>query len=167
MTQEIFFGHFFGFSVIFLSTAAPPQIFYRSPAFRICTGCLPKYVWNLLKIGFKNTYFQVFQGFPALKETVAHIQSNGRFWTVFCQNGRNGIFSKRLEHLFPPLQALTNCKFSEKSNEQISRKAVANGRTDGRTDGQTDGRTDGRTNKRTNGRTRAKFKVLSNSSTNQ
>ena len=117
--------------------------FYWSPAFRICMGCLPKYERNLLKIGFKNTYFQVFQGFPALKETVAHIQPNGQFWTVFGQNGRNGIFFKKaLGTFFPPLQALTNCKVSEKSNERISRYF--------------------RTNGRTNERTRAKFKVLTN-----
>ena len=38
----------------------------------------------------KNTYFQVFQGFPALKETHPHIQPNG-------QNGEN-YQKKRLEH---------------------------------------------------------------------
>ena len=37
---------------------------------------LPKYECNLLKTGFKNTYFQVFQGFSALEQTVAHIQQN-------------------------------------------------------------------------------------------
>ena len=42
------------------------KIFYWSPALRICTGFLPKYEWNLLKIGLKNTYFQVFQRFPAI-----------------------------------------------------------------------------------------------------
>ena len=55
------------------------------------------------------------------------------------------FFSKiRLEHF---CHILSNCQISEKSNERISRKGVANGRT--------------------NERTRAKFKVLSNSSTNQ
>ena len=39
------------------------QIFYWSPPFRICMGCLPKFERNLLKIGYKNTYFQVFKGF--------------------------------------------------------------------------------------------------------
>ena len=52
-------------------------------------------VEDLLKIGFKNIYFQVFQGFPALKQTVAHIQTNGQFWTVFGQNGQNGLFFKK------------------------------------------------------------------------
>ena len=62
---------------------------------RICMGCLPKHERNLLKIGLKNTYFQVFQGFPALKETVAHIQPNGQLLTVFGQNGLNRFFFKR------------------------------------------------------------------------
>ena len=43
-----------------------------------------------LKIGFKNTYFQVFQGFPALKGNLPHIQPNGKFSPVFGQNGQNG-----------------------------------------------------------------------------
>ena len=73
-----------GFWVIFLPTATPrvrgvKKFFYWSPAFGICTGCLAKYELNLLKIGFKNTDVQVFQGFPALKETIAHIQPNGTF----------------------------------------------------------------------------------------
>ena len=86
-------------------------------------GCLPKYERNLLKIGLKNTYFQVFQGFPTLKEAVAHIQPNGQFWTVFGQNGRNGIFFKKaFGTFFSLLKALINCKVSEKSNEGIPRK---------------------------------------------
>ena len=47
------------------------------------------------------------------------------FWTVF---------KKVLGTFFPPLQALTNYKVSEKSNEGILRKRVANGWTDGQTD---------------------------------
>ena len=99
------------------------KIFYWSPAFRICMGCLLKYERNLLKIGFKHTYFQVFQRFPALKETVAHIQPNGQFWTVFGQNGQNRIFFKKaLGKFLSRLKALINCKVSEKSNEGIPRK---------------------------------------------
>ena len=41
------------------------------------------------------------------------------------------IFKKAL---FSHLQALTNCKVSEKSNERFPRKSVADGRTYGRTD---------------------------------
>ena len=101
------------------------NIFYWSPAFRICMGCLPKYERNLLKIGLKNTYFQVFQGFPALKETVAHIQPNGQFWTVFGQNGQNrNFFKKALGTFFSHFHALTNCKVSEKSNERFSRNRI-------------------------------------------
>ena len=63
---------------------------------------------------------------------------NGQFWTGFGQNGRNRIFFKKaLGTFFPPLQALTNCKDSEKSNERILSNRVTDGRTDGRTEGQT------------------------------
>ena len=113
------------------------KIFYWSPAFRICTGCLQKYEWNLLKIGFKNTYFQVFQGFPALKETVAHIQPNGQFWTIFGQNGQNGIFFKKAIGTFSLWKALINCKVSEKSNERFSSNSVTDVRTYVRTDART------------------------------
>ena len=59
---------------------------------------------------------------------------NAPFWTVFGQNGRNGIFFKKaLGTFFPPLQALTNCKVSEKSNEQISRYFRTHERMDERT----------------------------------
>ena len=86
------------------------------------------------------------------------MQKNLHFWAfwpkmahfeqVLAKMGDTGFFFKKaLGKFFPPLQALTNCKVSEKSNERISRKAVADGRT--------------------NERTRAKFKVLLNSSTNQ
>ena len=60
-TQEIFsaiFRFFEGGGVWGVT-----KIFYPSSAFRICTGCLPKYERNLLKISSKNTYFHVFQGF--------------------------------------------------------------------------------------------------------
>ena len=123
-----FLGHFGSF------WGGVKKIFQLSPAFRICTGCLPKYGWDLLKIGFKNTYFQVFQAFP-VQETVAHIHPNGQFWTVFGQNGQNRIFFKKaLGTFFPPLQALTNCKVSEKSNERFLSNRVMYGRTYGRTD---------------------------------
>ena len=93
-------------------------------------GCLLKYEKNMLKIGFNNTYFQVFQGFPALKET--HIQPNGQFWIVFGQNGQNGIFFKKsFGTFFSLLKALINCKVSGKSNEGIPRNRVADERTDG------------------------------------
>ena len=72
----------------------------------------------MLEIGFENTYL-VFQGFPALKETRAHIQPNGQFLTIFGQNGQNGnFFKKALRKFLSRLQALTNWKVSEKSIEQ-------------------------------------------------
>ena len=94
---------------------------------RICTGCLPKYEWNWLKISFKNTYFQVFQGFLAFKETVAHIQPNGQSLAKMAKMVKN---IKKAIGTFSRLQALTNCKVSEKSNEQFPRKSVTHERTD-------------------------------------
>ena len=68
---------------------------------------------------------------------------NDQFWTVLGQNGRNrNFFKKALGTFFSHLQAQTNCKVSEKSNERFLRKSG--------------------TNERTNERTRAKFKVLTN-----
>ena len=67
------------------------------------------------------------------------------FGQFFAKMGETGFFFKKaLGTFFPPLQALTNCKVSEKSNERISRKAVANERMDRRTDGRTNERTNGR-----------------------
>ena len=89
------------------------------------------YEWNLLKIGFKNTYFQVFPGFAAIAETVAHIQPNGKFWPVFGQNGENDQKSAWKVFL---ANASRNCKVSEKSNEQFPRKSVTDVRKNLRTD---------------------------------
>ena len=51
------------------------------------------------------------------------LAKDDQFWTVFGQNGRNRIFFKKgLGTFFPPLQALTNCKVSEKSNERTRAK---------------------------------------------
>ena len=75
------------------------------------------------------------------------LAKNGQFWTVFGQNGRNGIFfQKSAWNIFSAFTSPNQLQFSEKSNEGIPRNRVAD--------------------KRTNGRTRAKFKVLTNSSTN-
>ena len=115
------------------------KFFYWSPAFRICTGCLAKYELNLLKICFKNTYVQVFQEFPALKETRAHIQPNGHFDQFLAKMAKTvKIIKKALGTFFSHLQALTNCKVSEKSNERFPRKRVTNERTNVRTDERTD-----------------------------
>ena len=79
----------------------------------------------------KNTYFQVFQGFPALNETVAHIQPNGHFDQFLAKTVK--IIKKALGTFFSHLQALTNCKVSEKSNERFPRKSVTYERTHVRT----------------------------------
>ena len=57
------------------------------------------------------------------------------FWPKWA---KQDFFQKSAWNIFPHFQALTNCKVSEKSNERISRKAFADGRTDGQTDGRTD-----------------------------
>ena len=77
------------------------NIFYWSPAFRICTVCLPNYEWNLTKIRFKNTYFEVFQGFPALRllrllHTSSQIANFGQFLAKMAKTVK--IIKKRLEH---------------------------------------------------------------------
>ena len=51
------------------------------------------------------------------------------------------IILKVFGTFFSHLQALTNCKVSEKSNERFPRKRGTNGRTDERTDERTDGQT--------------------------
>ena len=49
--------------------------------------------------------------------------------------GKTGIFFKKaLGTFFSRLQALTNCKVSEKSNERFSSNSVTDARTHGRTD---------------------------------
>ena len=61
---------------------------------------------------------------------------NGEFWTVFGQTGQNGNFFKKARGRFlSRLQALTNCKVSEKSNERFPSNRVTYGRTHGRTHG--------------------------------
>ena len=84
---ENFFRSFFG-------SFLPKEIFYWFPVFRICTGCLPKYEWNFLKIGFKNTYFQVFAGFPAIPEGWPNL---GRICLIFGQNGSFSNFRQKSE----------------------------------------------------------------------
>ena len=98
--------------------------FYWSPAFRICMGCLPKYERNLLKIGFENTYFQVFKGFPALKKRLLHTSSQmANFGQFLAKMGKTEIFFKKaIGTFFSLLKALINCKVSENSNEGIPRK---------------------------------------------
>ena len=57
------------------------------------------------------------------------------FGQFLAKMGKTGFFFKKaLGTFFPPLQALTNCKVSEKSNEQFSSNRVTNTLTHGRTD---------------------------------
>ena len=64
------------------------------------------------------------------------LAQNGQFWTVFGQNGQNGNFFKiALGTFFSHLQAVTNCKVSEKSNERFSSNRVTDRRTYARMDG--------------------------------
>ena len=76
----------------------------------------------MLKIGFKNTYFQ---GFTALKGTVAHIQPNGQFWQILAKMAKTvKIIKKALGKFFSCLQALTNFKVSEKVMCRFREKAL-------------------------------------------
>ena len=64
------------------------------------------------------------------------------FWSFLAKKGHFGLFlaktviiiEKVLGTFFSHLQALTNCKVSEKSNERFPRKSVAYERTNERTD---------------------------------
>ena len=58
------------------------------------------------------------------------------FGQFLAKMGKTGIFFKKvLGTFFSHLQALTNCKVSEKSNERFSSNSVTDGRTYGRTHG--------------------------------
>ena len=71
-----------------------------------------------------------------MKKFLGICYQKGQFWGQFlAKMGKTGIFSKkRLEHFFSRLQALTNGKVSEKSNERFSRNRVTYERTNERTD---------------------------------
>ena len=58
------------------------------------------------------------------------------FGQFLAKMGETGIFFKKaLGTFFSHLQALTNCKVSEKSNEQFLSNRVTNARTNGLTNG--------------------------------
>ena len=67
----------------------------HDPELEFRTGCLPKYESNLLKIGYKNTYF--FPGFPAIPEGWPNL---GQIWVNFGQIGSFFIFSKKAKPAF-------------------------------------------------------------------
>ena len=85
------------FRSFFMRVGGGHTKFLLVPAFRICTSCLPKYEWNLLKIGFKNTYFQVFQGFPAIPASCQNPASSkmANFGQFLAKMGETGIFFKK------------------------------------------------------------------------
>ena len=57
------------------------------------------------------------------------------FGQFLAKMGETGFFQKSAWKIFLRLQALTNCKVSEKSNERFSRNCVTNERTNGGTNG--------------------------------
>ena len=76
------------------------------------------------ELAWNRFWKHLLSGFSGISspETAAHIQQNGQFWTVFGQNGQNGIFFKKaFGTFFSLLKALINSKVSEKSNEGIPR----------------------------------------------
>ena len=70
------------------------KIFYWSPAFRICMGCLPKYERNLLELGFENTTFRLFRDSQPLKRLL-HTSSQMAILANFGQNWQNGTFFQK------------------------------------------------------------------------
>ena len=61
---------------------------------------------------------------------------NAQFWKFLAKMSKTGIFFKKaLGKFFSYLQALTNCKVSEKSNERFSSNSVTDVRTHVRMDG--------------------------------
>ena len=68
-----------------------------------------------------------------------HLGQKGPFWKFLAKMAKTvKIIKKALGTFFSHLQALTNCKVSEKSNERFPRKSVAYERTDVRTYERTD-----------------------------
>ena len=75
------------------------KILYLCSAFRICTGCLLKYKWNLLKIDFKNTYFHVFTGISSYSSIQPNQPNSGQIWVNFGQTGPFLKFPPKSENL--------------------------------------------------------------------
>ena len=76
--------------------------------------------------------FRFFRDFQPLKGLFHTFNQGANFEQFLAKTVK--IIKKALGTFFSRLQALTNCKVSEKSNERFPRKSVAHGRTDGRTD---------------------------------
>ena len=63
----------------------------------------------------------------------SHFGPKMQIMEFFGQNGQKGnFFKKALGKFLSRLQAITNCKVSEKSNERFSSNCVTDGRTNGR-----------------------------------
>ena len=92
------------------------QIFYWSPAFRICTGFFRNTNETCLKSVSKTPTFRFFQDFQLFQHP-AKIQHPAK-WPIFGQflakMGKTGFFQKSSWNIFLPLQALSNYKVSEK-----------------------------------------------------
>ena len=85
-----------------------------------------KFKWTDCEKNAKNLHFLAFWAKMA------------NFEQFLAKMGKTGIFFKKaLGTFFSRLQALTNCKVSEKSNERFPRKRVTNERTNERTYGRT------------------------------
>ena len=95
LTQIWVFGSFFRLPPHPRKGGGVKKIFYWSPAFRICTGFLPKYEWNLLKIGLKNTYFRVFPGFPAIPASSQISQTQAKFGSILAKKGHFSNFPEK------------------------------------------------------------------------
>ena len=103
---------------------ASQKNFLLVPAFRICTGCLPKYEWNLLKIGFKTTYFQVFPGFPAIPAFSQIRQTQAKFGSILAKKGHFSNFPEKPKpQYFLDCRGQASCKKKGNSNCSFQKNA--------------------------------------------
>ena len=123
LTQKFFFQHKF--------STGPKLSEYVQVVCRNMNG-----TW--LKLISKTTTFRFFRDFQPLKglfHTSSQMANFAQFLTKMAKTVK--IIKKVLGTFFSHLQALTNCKVSEKSNERFPRKRVTHVRTYVRTYGQT------------------------------
>ena len=110
----IFFSKFESFFKFFWVNFLP------APAFRICS--LFAEMWfDLLKIGFKNTYIQIFPGFPAISELCPIL---GQIWVNFCQKGPYLNFCQKNETGIFRLQRLGFVQKIRKFQSAVSKKMI-------------------------------------------
>ena len=117
-----FFRPFFGFSVIFLPTAAhkfstgPQHSEYVQVVCRNTNG-------TCLKSVSKTPTFKFFRDFQPLKRLLHTSSQMANFEQFLAKMAKTvKIIKKALGTFFSRLQALTNCKVSEKINERFPRK---------------------------------------------